>query len=123
MLAGDKSVQLSRFVVSGQQREVICTDPKVLEYIGERFRRHIQCPEGHANGWSYLVILEFQNGGYTDLWGTFNNNIYDTHVNVPADVGWPTHYIEFPVPMPEGMKRILEFIDLPHPNTRKLVVD
>jgi hypothetical protein len=125
MLSGDESIRFSRLVIQGQQRQVLCSDPAVLRYVERCSRGHIPCPKDRVMGWSYHVILEFQNGGYTDLWGTFNDNIFDTHVGVPRDVGWPTHYIPFPEPMPERMKQILDYIAVPHERLggRKLVVD
>jgi hypothetical protein len=76
LLSGDMNVRLQRIQIDYQQRRVICTDPEVLRYLEERFRRHE--PEPDFLGTTYQLSLTYDGGGaqaFTSYWtdtGDFN---------------------------------------------------
>lgn len=126
LLAGDRSVRITRLTISGQLREVDCTDPVVLRYFEECLRSHRPYREVQSDkgGITYHLEMCFEDGSRysgSTFWG---KNRSDFFVDKETDVGWPTHAVLFREPLPDAMKRILDFLELPNAALRsqKLVL-
>ena len=111
LLAGDRSVRLTHLTIIGQQKKVVCLDPVVLGYFEECLRSHRpHGDEDEGPHYSYELRLEFNDGSSYSGPSYWSRNDFWTYVDKEAGVGPPTHTILFREPMPEGMKKLLKYL-------------
>lgn len=70
LLSGDANVRLIRLQVDYQQRRLVCSDPIVLRYLEERFRKYD--PNRRELGTTYQMSLSYEGGGtrsFATYWG------------------------------------------------------
>ena len=60
LLIGDSSVRISHLKIEGQQRRIVCEDPRMLDEIANAFRHAEEKPLAGA---TYLLTLLFKDGG------------------------------------------------------------
>jgi hypothetical protein len=111
LLAGDTTLRIRRFEISGQQRKVICTDPDVLRYLEFQLRNHDA--EQRFGGNSYLLLLRYEGGG-TDTLSTYgpDEDRFCLYVGEPGEGGKP-HGIRMSKPRPKGIDDLLSFFRRP----------
>jgi hypothetical protein len=108
LLAGDPSVRFERFQIDYQQRRVICTDPEVLRYLEERFRRH----DRHRLelGTTYQLAIDYQGGGH-HAFGTYWSESGDFSLSLPEHGdGGPSHGILLTRPRPRPLEEMIRFL-------------
>ena len=112
LLSGDLNVRIERIEVDGQQRRVICTDPEVLRYLEDQFRRHE--PGHNFTGWSYDLTLTFHGGGRQSFYTYWSDSgDFDFFIGEPGE-GGTGHDIRLGKPRPQGVDRLVEFLRKPY---------
>jgi hypothetical protein len=112
LLSGDANVRLQRIQIDYHQQRVICTDPEVLRYLEERFRRHE--PEPDFLGTTYQLSLTYDGGGtqaFASYWtdtGDFN-----LFLGEPGE-GGKGHGIRLTHPRPRGVEELITFLVKSH---------
>lgn len=112
LLSGDTIVRLQRIQIDYQQRRVMCTDPEVLRYLEERFRRHE--PEPDFLGTTYRLSLTYEGGGtqaFASYWtdtGDFN-----LFLGEPGE-GGNGHGIRLTHPRPRGVEELVNYLVKSH---------
>jgi hypothetical protein len=117
LVSGNERAAIVAFEIDGQQRLVECTDRAVCEYLTvatRQARRGKLTDLGKGLKWGgagvYTFALRFASGY------TFNVVRTDPYKNGlvlsvdPVELGWPTHEVRFPDPIPERLTQILEFL-------------
>lgn len=120
LLAGNAVIQLKRIQIDYQQRRLICTDPKILRYLEERFRRHE--PEPHYLGVTYELTLSYEGGG-TQSFASYWTDAGDINLFLgePGE-GGRGHGIRLTRPRPQGVDEMVEFLAKPHGEVAGIVM-
>jgi hypothetical protein len=109
LLAADPDVRVERFQIDHQQRRVVCTDPEVLRYLEERFRRNDRGAGG--GGVSYRLTLRYETGGTHAVETTWADD-GDFSLSLSDDDGFADRVgVALARPRPAAVDELVEFLD------------
>ncbi|MDZ4817400.1 MAG: hypothetical protein SGJ20_00340 [Planctomycetota bacterium] len=115
---------IKRLTISGQQREVVCTNHDALAYFETSLKQAIRNSGG---GVSYQMRIDFDDGSSTTFPTFFDNNQWS--LACPSDdpnEGWmPTRVLIFQGAQPAEFDRIRKYLDLDYKvlPTHELVIE
>jgi hypothetical protein len=108
LLNEDTRPRIVRMEIEGQQRKVICTDPAVLGYLEDCFRNSNH--HEFRGGYSYEIKLYFEDGSRFSNDSCWCNEGFATWVRGDRFFP-PTHQIEMRNPMPEPVRRMIQYLN------------
>lgn len=111
LIGGNEKTRISRLEIYNHHNKVVCDHQPTLIYFQKAFSNAVHDYDSH--GYSYSMRMSFRDGvtydayiGVTDERITLSVPEYN-----PPEYGRPTHYVEFPLPVPEQVEEILEFLN------------
>jgi len=116
LIRGDRDVHIQSFRISGQQRNVVCEEPRLVELFENAIRGAPFVGMGAGGGHSYsLTVVMACGGSYRIPIEVAEDDIV---LSVPKlappgcamELGFTTHRLELGEPIPENVQIILTFL-------------
>jgi protein-S-isoprenylcysteine O-methyltransferase Ste14 len=109
LLSGDESIHFDRFEIDYQQRQVICTDPEILDYLEERFLKADR--DRDELGILYRLTLYYKRGGHNEIKTYFNGNFILCLRNYHDEGMRPSHGILLTSPRAQTIDELASFLE------------
>lgn len=112
LMNGDRDIEITQFVIEGQQRRIICDDAEICIYVSNAFTESIL--DDSSSGNSYHSTFRM-NG--LDVWVECTYFLGGIGLSIPADDPWeigiPTRSIYFRGEVPTKLTQMWEFLAAP----------